>query len=258
MFSSLRNRFGAPGVIAIIALVFAMVGGAWAAKGGVIIKKLSQISPSVQKQLKGKAGPPGPAGPTGSAGAKGDTGAKGDPGAAGKSVALTTIPTGVLECEEFGGVKVEVEGAGSSNKVCNGQTGFTETLPEGKTETGAWSARVFAAGLTVSQLPFAIPLSAPLDGEHVHIFTEVNFADFDEGGAGTVGCTGSKEAPSAPNGHLCIYGVDLEQGGHLMEFTEVDDPGTNTFTKGASVAGAMIQAGFNGFDWAAGTYAVTG
>ena len=31
MFSTLRNRFGIPGVISVIALVFAMFGGAYAA-----------------------------------------------------------------------------------------------------------------------------------------------------------------------------------------------------------------------------------
>jgi hypothetical protein len=31
MFSTLRNRFGIPGVISVIALVFAMLGGAYAA-----------------------------------------------------------------------------------------------------------------------------------------------------------------------------------------------------------------------------------
>ena len=29
--------------------------------------------------------------------------------------------------------------AGKTTLVCNGQTGFTETLPSGETETGVWS-----------------------------------------------------------------------------------------------------------------------
>ncbi|HVD40401.1 MAG TPA: hypothetical protein VNC16_05300 [Solirubrobacterales bacterium] len=78
----LKDRFGAASlVVAIIALVVALGGVAFAK--GVIIKKLSQISPGVQKQLKGKTGPQGPAGPQGApgpAGPKGDRGPQGEPG----------------------------------------------------------------------------------------------------------------------------------------------------------------------------------
>jgi uncharacterized protein YneF (UPF0154 family) len=51
MLSLFRNRLGVPGLLAVIALVFAMAGGAYAAKR-VIITKLNQISPKVQKQLQ--------------------------------------------------------------------------------------------------------------------------------------------------------------------------------------------------------------
>ncbi len=92
-------------VIATLALVFAMTGGAYAAKK-YLITSTKQISPSVLKALQGKAGPAGaagaagaqgPAGPAGPAGKgekgeKGDTGSSGTgtPGANGKNAAVGT------------------------------------------------------------------------------------------------------------------------------------------------------------------------
>ena len=75
--------------IAILALFFALGGGAFAA-GQFVISNINQIKPSVLDQIKkgargprGPSGPPGPKGNTGSAGPKGpkgDTGAKGSKG----------------------------------------------------------------------------------------------------------------------------------------------------------------------------------
>ncbi|HYJ21912.1 MAG TPA: hypothetical protein VEW07_07815 [Solirubrobacterales bacterium] len=107
MFSLLRNRFGIPGVISVIALVFAMAGGALAAKK-YVITSTSQIKPSVLKSLQGQAGAPGAtgaAGSAGAAGAKGDAGNNGAPGKAGEDGAdgvsgepwvVGTAPTGAL------------------------------------------------------------------------------------------------------------------------------------------------------------------
>ncbi|HET7054393.1 MAG TPA: hypothetical protein VFI09_10815 [Solirubrobacterales bacterium] len=91
MSSRLREPFGKAGlIVAIVALVAALVGGAYAAqasrhhkKSKVLITKLNQIKPNVQKQLKGNAGPQGPKGDNGSNGSNGSNGAKGDTGAQG-------------------------------------------------------------------------------------------------------------------------------------------------------------------------------
>src|ERR1700740_2610486 len=93
MFSTIRRRIHlTPAtVIAGLALVFAMSGGAYAAKK-YLITSTKQISPSVLKSLQGKAGPagapgtqgaPGPAGPAGPAGVKGADGANGTNGSNG-------------------------------------------------------------------------------------------------------------------------------------------------------------------------------
>src|SRR3954454_8939303 len=87
----LKEAFGKAGlIVAAIALVFAMLGGAYAATNNGNGKATASAKAKQGKQGKpGKAGPAGPAGPAGSAGpqgpagasgAKGDTGAKGDQG----------------------------------------------------------------------------------------------------------------------------------------------------------------------------------
>jgi len=148
MLNSLRTRFGIPGVISIIALVFAMLGGAYAATSSgkrhhkkaagtvVLAKKFSKkFSKAYSRAFSKRFAVPGPAGPQGPAGAqgpKGDTGAAGSngtdgadgaDGADGKSVAVTAIPVEEPECAELGGAIVEVDGAGSGVEVCNGENG---------------------------------------------------------------------------------------------------------------------------------------
>ena len=87
-------------VTATLALVFAMSGGALAAKH-YLIKSTGQISPKVLKKLKGntgKTGPGGAQGATGATGAKGETGPKGEAGLS----ALATLPSGATESGTFG------------------------------------------------------------------------------------------------------------------------------------------------------------
>jgi hypothetical protein len=45
-------------------------------------------------------------------------------------------------------------------------------------------------------ISFPIPLAAPLDDAHTHLFSDADFATF---------CTGTLENPTAPSGELCIY-----------------------------------------------------
>src|SRR5258706_13999527 len=84
MFSPLSNRFGIPGVISVIALVFAMLGGAYAASNNSGGGKASASAKAKKgpRGPKGATGPAGPAGPSGPARSKGDPGAKEGTGAA--------------------------------------------------------------------------------------------------------------------------------------------------------------------------------
>ena len=73
MFSRMHDKLGTAGlVVAIVALVFAMVGGAYAA-GGLTKQQEKQVT-KIAKKYAGKPGaqgPQGPQGPAGLVGAKG-------------------------------------------------------------------------------------------------------------------------------------------------------------------------------------------
>jgi hypothetical protein len=77
--NSIRRHLSYANVVATLALVFAMSGGALAASH-YLITKTSQIKPSVLKKLKA----PGATGPAGAAGAAGAPGAQGVVGNEGK------------------------------------------------------------------------------------------------------------------------------------------------------------------------------
>jgi len=87
----MRQRLSYANVVATLALVFAMSGGALAASR-YLINSTKQINPKVLKKLKGNIGPRGPAGPAGPAGASGAGGAA---GAAGKDGAQGPAGTAV-------------------------------------------------------------------------------------------------------------------------------------------------------------------
>jgi len=83
----MRRHLTYANVVATLALVFAMSGGALAANH-YLLNSTKQIKPSVLKALRGKTGPRGavgrvgPVGPAGPAGQQGETGAAGPSGSA--------------------------------------------------------------------------------------------------------------------------------------------------------------------------------
>jgi hypothetical protein len=211
MLSPLRNRFGIPGVISVIALVFAMFGGAYAATSSESGKATSSAKakkgPRGPKGPKGDTGPAGPAGPAGAqgpAGAKGDKGDNGSAGANGKGAETVSFtgskgPIGGVTCTAGG---VEVKSASATTLVCNGkngtngQTGFTETLPEGKTETGMWGAHDSTTPL--APISFTLPVvPAP-----TFVFVKEGEDKSAEGCPGVVA-----GLPKADPGKLCVYRV---------------------------------------------------
>jgi Collagen triple helix repeat (20 copies) len=205
MFSTLRTRFGIPGVISVIALVFALAGGAFAANnlggsgsGATASAKKSAKGPRGPRGPKGAtgaagpagpAGPQGPAGPAGARGANGENGAagaKGSDGEPGDSVVATEVGPGA-ECLK-GGTTFTVGGV-DAGKACNGADGAAGddgddspfassggTLPAGTTMTGNWAfSTTQAAGVdalgggesnAIVPISFPIPLGAALDGAH--------------------------------------------------------------------------------------------
>jgi Collagen triple helix repeat (20 copies) len=238
MFSAIRKRIHlTPStLIATLALVFAMTGGAYAASK-VLITSTKQISPKVLKSLKGANGKnglngangtngaTGPAGPSGAPGAKGENGAAGAGGAQG--------PAGPQGPAGAPGAKGE-----------DGTIGFTKTLPSGETETGAWAVSATGEGLVLDPISFNIPLAKALGETNVH-FVEEN-------GDGST-CPGKATAPTALPGNLCVYGQSPIVH---VEFTAIIGTGLGG---AGSTTGAVLefQAGAEAPRFAAGSWAVT-
>jgi hypothetical protein len=184
MLSRMHQKLGTAGfVVAIVALVVALTGAAFAA-GGLTKQQEKQVKKIAKKYAKrGKTGPVGPQGPAGAPGAKGDQGPKGDRGEKGDK-----------------GEKGErgLEGLEGSPWTAGG------VLPEGETETGTWSVGIAqAAGQSTKPLSFNIPLATAPTAVH-----------FDE--EGTTDCPGDVENPEAAPGNVCIY-VAFQEKFSLLE-----------------------------------------
>jgi hypothetical protein len=215
MLGGLRRRPNVGYVVAVVVLVLAMSGGAWAA-GGYVIKSLSQIKPSVRRALKGNAGPVGPVGPVGSAGAAGAGGAAGEKGVEGKagtngtngtngkSVKVEEEAPGLSSHCKEGGSNFEVEGSGKkTGYACNGSPWTAGgTLPKGKTENGTWSTSLFNLSEgSDARIPLSFPIPSPSAGKAYILDEAETLSD----GSDPHGCTGTVEEPTAPEGVLCVY-----------------------------------------------------
>lgn len=273
MLRVIRRHLNATTILATLALVFAMSGGAYAA-GHYLITSTKQIKPSVLAQLKstgkagpagaqGPAGPQGPAGGTGKEGAPGAPGSPGEPGKPGENVTAKTVKTGETTCEKRGGSSFTVGSA--TTLACNGKEGSPwtagGTLPEGKTETGAWAIEDSKAigGDAMRPLSFAIPLAAPLSEEHVH------FVGHKESNSE---CPGTAAEPKAEPGNLCVYEagnfLDFKTNSNETVHAEIWRPSTKPGllggSYGADISGAVLFVdGLEGeYGWVWGTWAVTG
>jgi hypothetical protein len=204
MSSFLRDRFGIPGIISVIALVFALTGSAIAAK--YIITSKGQIKPSVLKSLTGKTGPAGSPGTAGVPGAVGPAGAKGDTGSTGATGATGT--TGKEGPEGEPGDPWSVGGV----------------LPSGKSETGAYAISsetgtgVFA-GYAATSLSIPIPLAAPIPGSKaIYVKAETPQpappAECENPAHAGVASVGN---PEADPGYLCVFeGVAVNMGTEMI------------------------------------------
>jgi hypothetical protein len=232
MLANIRKRINYVNVIATLALLFAMTGGALAAKK-YLITSTKQISPKalaeIKKDVKGANGVPGAQGSQGAAGvqgAKGNNGVNGTNGNNGNNgLNGGTGPKGTTGTNGVTGA------SGATGPT--GQTGFTKTLPPGDTEKGSWAIAAYETPASVefySPISFNIPLAAELQESRVHILKE--------SAAPTTECPGSAEEPEALAGSLCVYTV--EESNVNLNFMAI--VGVNGFG-GASPAGAVIIAG---------------
>jgi hypothetical protein len=211
MRKKLTEPFGKAGLtVAVLALVLAMVGGAYAA-GGLTKAQEKQVT----KIAKKYAGKPGAAGATGPAG---PGGAPGGPGPAGKA----------------GGPGPE--GPEGSPWTAGG------TLPSGRTLKGEWNAdSVTVAPFTAlhTAISYALSLSSAPTVHYVKV-----------GEASPTGCTGGTVAnPAAEKGNLCIYAAVEEPGVVGISPEAGLDPLVGFSLFAASTAPAGEFASFNG-TWA--------
>ncbi len=276
-----RPRLTYANVVATLALLFAMSGGALAASK-YLITNTKQIKPSVLAQLKGKTGKngtpgtqglTGPAGTQGPAGANGKDGTPGTPGTNGTSVTSVKLSKGNKECPE-GGSEFTAAG-GSKTFACNGAAGsgagFPKELPEKSTETGTWLMRssetVTEGEFYYAPISFSIPLESSLAESKVFFVPpEQKIAK---------ACEGTAADPEAAAGDLCVYVTTLSNFAppptELLP-TPILNPGVlvgNEGSSGAGRTGALIVLQSKGIipqggtavpaeNPAFGTWAVTG
>src|SRR5215218_7630930 len=262
MISRIRAKLGPAGfIVAIVALVAALAGGAYAASGGLSGKQKKEVEKIAKKVSK--PGPPGATGPAGAPGAKGDAGAagaKGDagaagasgtPGAPGTSVTNTAIPTSSTTCNHQGGAEFKV-GAGAPTIACKGESGFTETLPEGETETGTWTleSKGGEGETTLAPISFSIPLeTADAAVITVHKWVQGKPDQQDPE------CEGSVNNPEAEVGTICLYSAT---GNEQSEIPALFAPDLQGAEGHVGSSGALLRwEEFSGPIHAAGSFAVT-
>ncbi len=180
----MRKQLTYANVVATLALVFAMSGGALAA-GHYLINSTSQFNPKVLKKLvstgktgahgaSGANGATGATGPQGSAGKEGPKGEAGSPGKEGPP-----NPSAAFAAKA---------GNAETATVANGQG----TLASGNTEVGVFVGRGTSPYQDVP-ISFPLPLNA---APAVRVLASGNT---------TADCAGSAASPTAAKGHLCVY-----------------------------------------------------
>jgi len=128
MLQRARKHINPATILAFVALIFALTGGAFAATGAG--SSHATLTASAAKKSKKKAaakGTPGPRGPAGSAGAAGPVGkagangTSGTSGSSGESVSVSPITPAEKACNRLGGSKFNV--GGKEATACNGEAG---------------------------------------------------------------------------------------------------------------------------------------
>jgi hypothetical protein len=279
----IREQIGSAGlVVAIIALIAALGGGAYAAtsSGG---GKEATASAKAKQGPRGKQGKPGKAGAPGVPGAKGDTGAAGPAGPVGPvgpqgkeglqgpqgkpGIGVKASPAGLANCEGRGGAVIEKEETGAAKlEVCNGKDGPAgpegppgpplipgSTLATGETLKGGWAFTGTAADTAGVYVPISFPvsLSTGLGEEEVHYVTseEVTL------GTAPAACPGNMNNPKALTGQLCVYesnAADVVNATFAAILIL-----SNSGNSGANKTGAILSFNVTGLAHGSGSWAVT-
>jgi hypothetical protein len=212
-------------VVALLALLVAAAGGAYAAGSGsgTIVACVHRTGGGLYRAPKcarhdtrlrwSVTGPPGAIGPQGPQGAVGQPGTQGIQG-----------PTGP----------------------------FPTTLPTGATITGTFAVSGGNMGGTGSDwgyatISFPYPLAKP---------PAANYLPF--GSSPTAACPGSVGNPTATSGNLCVY-EGVQQGSSTPQICTPTINNSSGCPNQTSPSGAIVRVFESGFRWDhAGTWAVTG
>jgi hypothetical protein len=219
MLARLRTHFGTAGlVVAIVALIAALGGGAYAAtnsdtSGKATASAKAKQGPRGKTGKTGKTGPTGPAGPAGLAGPQGAAGANGKDGANGAAGSNgATGATGPTGKQGNAGLPGEAGPTGPTG------TFGGITLPAGVTETGYWSFSTggtntieegdgdpVTIGSSDAYASFSFPdrVAAAVSMFVRYQTTDPEFAT--TCGTGTGGAGGKAISPKAPPNTLCIW-----------------------------------------------------
>jgi collagen triple helix repeat protein len=276
MVLSIRERLTATNVALVVALLFAMTGGAYAAKK-YLITSTKQISPKVLKALAGQTGRTGPQGPPGERGPQGATGEKGAQGAAGEQghpgEPGAQGPAGPQGPQ---GVKGSTGPAGPT-----GPEGVCSTancvLPKGVTEKGSWSITAMPVKFLIPGKEFAsVPISFPIpmsvglpfneaepENNRVHFVIGNGEGKFEAGVEGKdglkTGCpvTSEYSQPEAEPGNLCVFLTTGENLGKELFASSTSE--TKSIGAGPWGSVLLIEPEKTGESVGAyGTWAVTG
>jgi len=203
MFQRIHDKLGTAGLmVACIALVLALVTGAYAAGGGLSGKQKKEVKNIAKSEAKKYAnsnpGAEGKQGPKGDPGPKGEPGAQGDPGVDGKQG-----PKGDQ------GEPGEAGACSIANPTCN--------LPPGATLTGNWGfiapARATGdSGDEVATVSIDYSLRIPKFSFNPPETKWVGQSEWLDTGEtyDTTHCPGDYKHPEANPGFLCIYALRVE------------------------------------------------
>ncbi|HEY2216259.1 MAG TPA: hypothetical protein VGH21_02110 [Solirubrobacteraceae bacterium] len=246
----MRKRITYANVVATLALVFAMSGGALAAKH-YLVTSPKQISPKVLKSFSttntalfkklsktvtvSKASTAGKADSATTAGTAGSatTAATATNAANAANATKATTATTATNASALGGVS---------------PSGYqTSVLATGETELGDYATWGSDPGYLGTSATFRIPLSKSLDSTHVHFIKEE--------GSSTPECPGKASAPAATSGNLCVYEAGVGGAVEQSIFPQgvPVDQGTDPYG-----FGIYFTAAGSGGVWDYGVYAVTG
>jgi hypothetical protein len=209
MLKAVRRNLTPPTALAVVALVFAMSGGAVAAKNATDSAEASKN----QRGPKGPRGKQGPKGLQGPQGPKGETGARGPAGPQGPK----------------------------------GDTGDPWTaggfLPSGVTIGGTWVAPVGPGilpgptGAAAAPISFGIPMKG---------LPTIKVVKKDQSGIEhATECPGNPIVPKAAKGVLCLYAVEEAAGMAFQSATPTPYGGVVAFlgTPGTGSAGVWVATG---------------